>query len=74
MLATAHTVLFEEQYDVDLESYSTTDEIDRLVAERNGLESLEIELMHPDMVSPRGDVLPKINVDIDAEFTKAFMK
>lgn len=74
MLATAHTVLFEEQYGVDLESYSTTNEIDRLVAERNGLESLEIELMHPDMVSPRGDVLPKISVDIDAAFTKAFMK
>ncbi|HJH29325.1 MAG TPA: hypothetical protein C5S51_06475 [Methanosarcinaceae archaeon] len=74
MLANTHTVLFEEQYGVDIELYSTTDEIDRLVAKRNGLESLEIELMNPDMVSPRGDVFPKTSVDIDEVFTKAFME
>lgn len=73
-MAKTKTVLFEEQYGVDIKSYSTTDEIDKLVAQRNGLKSLKIELMHPDIVSPRGDVFPKIDVDIEAVFTEALKK
>lgn len=65
------TVLFEDEYGVNIENFSTTCEIDKFVAKENGTESLEVVLIHPDIVTPRGDVFPKVDVDIDKEFNKA---
>ncbi len=65
------TVLFEDKYGVNIESFSTTCEIDKFVAKENGAESLEVVLLHPDIISSRGDVFPKLDVDIDSKINKA---
>jgi len=65
------TVLFEDKYGVNIERFSTTCEIDKFVAMENGAESLEIVLLHPDIITSKGDVFTKLDVDIDSKINKA---
>ena len=68
------TVLFEEKYDVDITSFSATEEIDKLIAAKEGLDELEIVSLDGGIVDNRGNILPILDVDIDSLFDKTFMK
>lgn len=65
--------MFEEKYNVDIEDFSTTEEIDKLVEKKAG-KKLEVVLFGEKIVSKRGDVLPSLDKDVDSEIDKALKK
>jgi len=68
------TVLFEDEYKVQIKDFSTTNDVDELVAKRLGKKSLDVVLICPDIISPRGLVIPIVNIDINGSFDKAIRK
>lgn len=68
-MAKAHTILFEDKYGVNINDFSTTIEVDKVVSDKKG-RNIEIALIRPDIISPRGDVFPKIDIDIDNKLDK----
>lgn len=64
----ARTIIFEDKYGVNIDDFSTTEEIDDFVAKKLGKKSLDVEFIHRNIVSARGAIVPIINNDIDKEF------
>lgn len=67
-MAKARTIIFEDKYGVNIDDFSTTEEIDDFVAEKLGKKSLDVEFIHQNIVSARGAIVPIVNNDIDKEF------
>lgn len=67
-MAKARTIIFEDKYGVNIDDFSTTEEIDDFVAEKLGKKSLDVEFIHRNIVSARGAIVPIVNNDIDKEF------
>lgn len=67
-MAKARTIIFEDKYGVNIDDFSTTEEIDDFVAEKLGKKSLDVEFIRRNIVSARGAIVPIVNDDIDKEF------
>lgn len=65
------TVIFEEKYGVNIDDFSTTEEIDDFIAKKLGKKSLDVEFIHRDVVSTRGAVIQIVNNEIDKKFDMA---
>lgn len=65
------TVIFEEKYGVNIDDFSTTEEIDDFIAKKLGKKSLDVEFIHRDVVSARGAVIQIVNNEIDKKFDMA---
>lgn len=68
------TVIFEEKYDVDINAFSTTSEINDFIAKREGKKALDISMLGEDLVTNRGDILPLKDMDIHSVFDKIIRK
>ena len=68
------TVIFEEKYGVNIDDFSTTEEVDDFVAKKLGKKSLDVEFIHADVVSARGAIIPIVSNEIDKKFDMAIKR
>lgn len=67
------TVLFEEKYGVDIEDFSTTEDVEKFIEDKIGRELQVIELDDHGIVSVRGNIFKLRDYDINRRFDEIIM-
>jgi hypothetical protein len=65
------TVLFEKQYNVNVNQFNTTDDVDRFLSEKNGGRKLGVVRVSGNIIERTGNMLPVKRINTDDLIDKA---